>query len=320
MKLFIKNQKLSVRRNQLKTAGYMAIAALFSILVSCYGSYTKDYDYTAVYFGTQKPLRTLVARNDSDYLEFKIGVALGGLRESTKDYSAQFTVDPTLLNTVDSASQFTLLPENLYIIDNPDNTFIIPKGKMLGDCPVKINKTGFTDLPGSLNKTYALPLRLVSTSADSILSGMDYTIIVIKYISEYSGSYFCRGWEAQWNGSDTTATTSYFYNDLSACKVRQLSTLSLTQFEMIGMGSLDNPGKPQMSAADHLQIGLVDGVVTLSTISGKNPVTDRGSSYNASTKTFTLNYIYTKGSINYLVNEELVLRQDVEADLRFETW
>jgi len=317
MKLFIKNQKLSLRRSQLKIAGYAAVAALFSVFVSCYESYIKDYDYTAVCFGTQNPVRTLVARSDNDYLEFKTGVALGGLRANQNEYSAQFVVDPDLLNTVDHPSRFILLPEDLYVIDNTDNTFIIHKGEMLGDCPVRINKTGFAKLTGSLDTTYVLPLRLVSTTADSIVSGKDYTIIAIKYVSEYSGYYYCRGWVAQWNGSDTTATNPYFHDDLSANKVRLLTTLSLTQFDMAGMGDQENTDDRNL---DHLQIGLVDGNVTLSSISGKNSVTDRGSSYDADTKTFTLNYIYNKGGTNYLVNEELVLREDVEATLRFGTW
>ena len=317
MKLYIKKLKFSVRRNHFKAISYVAIIALFSVFVSCYESYIKDYDYTAVCFGTQNPVRTLVARSDNDYLEFRIGVALGGLRENKNEYSAQFVVDPDLLNTVDGASKFTLLPEELYVIDNPNNTFIIPKGKVLGDCPVRINKTGFTKLTGSLDTTYVLPLRLVSTTADSLVSGKDYTIIAIKYVSEYSGYYYCKGWQAQWNGSDTTGTVTYSYSDLSKNKVRPLTTLSLTQFDMTGMGNQENTDNRNL---DHLQIGLVDGNVTLSSISGKNPITDRGSSYDAATKTFTLNYIYTKGGISYLVNEELTLRQDVEETLRFGTW
>jgi hypothetical protein len=67
-------------------------------------------------------------------------------------------------------------------------------------------------------------------------------------------------------------------------------------------------------------VSLVSGVVTLTTIPGSNIVTDRGSGYNADTKTYTLDYIYTKDGVSYLVNEELILRQDVEKELRFETW
>ena len=323
MKLYIKKRKFSVRRNHFKAISYVAIIALFSVFVSCYESYIKDYDYTGVCFGTQQPVRTLVARSDNDYLEFRIGVALGGVRENNKEYSVEFMVDPDLLNTVERASKFTLLPEDCYVIDNPNNTFIIPKGKMLGDCPVRILKTKFTDLPNSLDSTYVLPLRLVATTADSILSDKDYTIIVIKYISEYSGNYYCKGSQSEWDGSNAIqgTTTTYSLDDLVKNKIRQLTTHSLTEFDTDGMGTLSIRDSGGTAAANHFRISLnADGEVNLSTIPGCNQITDRGSSYNAETKTFTLNYIYTKGDKSYVVNEDLILRQDVEKDLRFGTW
>ena len=295
-----------------------------------YEDYIRDYDYTAVYFGAQNPVRTLVSRTASDHLEFKIGVSLGGLRENKRGYTAEFMVDPELLNTVEGADKFTLLDPDWYTIQNDNNTFVIPAGQFLGDCPVKINKTDFAGAPGSLGKTYALPLKLLKTNADSIRDGKDYTVIVIKYIDEHSGDYYCKGWEAEWNGTDTVPSTVpgkpnqyYSHVDLIRNKIRTLTTLSLTQFDMAGMGrELGN------AAVDHLSVKLDAGAVTLETKTGCNAVTDRGSTYNAETATFTLDYIYTKTfemdnvsyTRNYLVNEVLILRQDVERELRFEVW
>ncbi|MDR1666985.1 MAG: DUF1735 domain-containing protein [Bacteroidales bacterium] len=292
-------------------------------IVACekYEEYVKDYDYSAVYFGTQRQLRTLVTRTDRDSLEFKIGVALGGVRES-KGYAVEFMVDTNLLNTVDGADIFTLLPDDCYSIENANHTFVIPAGKFLGDCPVKIDKEKFVNLhPASLENTYALPLRLLSTDADSILSGRDYAIIVIKYIDEHSGAYYTKGWQAQWDGTAIVPETTEEYAniDLSKNKIRLLTTRSLTQFDMAGMGNLDNSNST-VAAADHLLVNLVAGVVTLATNPGSNAVADRGSTYNADTKTFTFDYLYTKDGTSYLVNEVLVLRQDVEKELRFETW
>ena len=49
----------------------LAGAALFC---SCekYNDFTTDFDYTAVYFGSQKPLRTVVARRGSENMQIKI--------------------------------------------------------------------------------------------------------------------------------------------------------------------------------------------------------------------------------------------------------
>ena len=313
-------------KNNMKSTIQMMAALVFVFVfgfAGCepYEDYVKDYDFSVVYFGTQQPVRTLVARTENDDLEFRIGVTLGGVRENTKGYSAKFALDPDLLYTVEGADQFTLLPDDCYSIENTNNTFVIPKGKFLGDCPVKIDKNKFAGLAGSLEKTYALPLRLLSTDADSLLTGKEYTVIVIKYIDEHSGYYYCKGWQAEWDGTDTVPGTAvgYSYADLSKNKVRLLTTRSLTQFDMAGMGNL---GKTDGTAddADHLLINLVDRTVNLEAIPYMNNITDRNSGYSAGAKTFTLDYLYTKGSTTYLVNEKLILRQDVEKGLRFDTW
>ena len=64
-------------------------------LTSCekYEDPTTDYDYSAVYFGTQKPLRTIVAKEE---MKFKFGAVLGGKRENSGEW-VKFSVDPSLL-------------------------------------------------------------------------------------------------------------------------------------------------------------------------------------------------------------------------------
>jgi hypothetical protein len=297
------------------------VITLFFGLAACepYEDYVKDYDFSAVYFGTQHPVRTLVSRTGQDSLEFRIGVALGGLRENKKGYTVEFKVAPELLTTVAGANKFTLLPESCYSIENSNSAFTVPAGKFLGDCPVRISQEAFAALPGSLDSTYALPLQLVRTTADSIRKSKDYTVIVIKYIDEHSGAYYTKGWQAQWDGTAIVPETTVEYSnaDLSGNKVRLLTTLSLMQFDMTGMGNQD---RAPIDAADHLLVNLLSGAVALAAKPGCNAVADRGSSYDADTRTFTFDYIYTKAGTSYLVNEELILRQDVEKELRFGTW
>jgi len=287
---------------------------------SCYEKYDLDFEYQSVYFGSQKPLRTLVTRLSQDELVFKIGVALGGVRENKKGYEVKYALDTTLFSTVEGANNLKLLPKDCYTINNNnDFSFYIPKGKVIGDCEIKINKDMFVSLPGSLDQTWALPFKLVSTTADTILENKNWTIVVINYIDEHSGSYFCRGSQDEWNGTEIIdgTTISYIKNDWSKNVVRQLTTLSPYEFDMSGMGNINSSINP----TDHLLIKLVDGEVVLKPLSSTtNDIIDLGSTYDAQEKMFTLKYIYTKGATSYQVNEELKLRQDVEKELRYTEW
>ena len=292
---------------------------LLGLFAGCskYDNYIEDYSFTSVYFGSQQPLRTVVAR---DPMQIKFGVALGGVRENTNDRWVKFRIDPTLLQTVTGASVFTLMPKAYYSIVLPtgDSTIIIPSGKIIGDLVLNINKDAFTKDPLATTKKYALPIRIYETSADSILSGhdvtpaKDYTIIVIKYISKESGTYYVKGSETD---KSTNITTTYSFSDLIKNKTRDLTTLSLTNLDMGGIGTRT------ASALYKMLISLkADGSIALSTETGGVAVTDLGSSYDASKKTFTLKYSYIDVAKTYTVDEQIIQRQDPELDLRFEEW
>ena len=262
----------------------------------CYEEYIKDFDFTSVYFGTQRSIRTLVTRADRTELVFKIGVGIGGVRENVKGYEVTYKLDPELLTTIPGASRYKLLPEGCYTIENGDDfTFYIKPGKLIGDCEVRINKNAFVAFAGSTGNTWALPFRLLKTTADKILEDWDWTVIVINYIDEKSGDYNCRGSQAEWNGTSTNVETTieYFNNDWSQNKARTLTTISPTEFSMAGMGSIETP-----TATDHLLIKLADGDVKLERLSATtNLIEDRGSSYDPQEKIFTLDYVYARALI-----------------------
>jgi len=292
---------------------------LLIILLSCqpYEDYIGDFDYSAVFFGTQRPLRTLVTRENETQLELKLGVVLAGLRENKSGHWVTFKLDPDLLDSVDGAGDFTLLPESWYSFDISEKKIIIPKGKFLGDFKISIDKAKFTDDSLSLTKTYALPIRLLDTSADSILVGndviaaKDYTILVVKYINEHSGTYYVRGNEVEIDddGNPIVNTKNdYYHVDWISNKTRVFTTTSLNQCEMTGMG---------VQASDKMKVNIAAGnLVTLS--SSVLPVTDLGSTYTDGVYNFK--YQYTKEGKTYRVNEFLKQRNDPENDLRFEEW
>src|SRR3546814_12648720 len=69
---------------------------------SPYEDFIEDFDFSVVYFGTQKPLRTIVAYDD---MSFKVGVALGGKRTNEVREVIGFEVDPSLLSDPDRSEE-----------------------------------------------------------------------------------------------------------------------------------------------------------------------------------------------------------------------
>lgn len=284
-----------------------------------YEDYINDYDYSAVYFGSQKPLRTLVAREDKESLDFKIGVVLGGLLENKQDQWVTFEIDTTLFQTVTGASNFKLLPDDWYNFSISENKIIIPKGKFLGDFTISIDKTKFTADPLSLGNKYALPLKIIDSSADSILrgsdivKGKDYTILVVKYISEFSGTYYVRGeqaeLDAQGNVIESTKVT-YWHVDWSQNKTRSFVTKSLNECEMTGIGNQESEKVKVTFGTNH--------EVVLTSVNLQ--VADQNCSYDTATDTYRFQYKYLKSGKTYRVDEYLKHRNDPEADLRFEEW
>jgi len=265
----------------------------------CYEEYVLDFDYTSVYFGAQRPIRTLVTRTDRNELVFKIGVGIGGIRENVKGYEVEYELAPELLlpgSEIAGASRYKLLPENCYTIENDnDFTFYIKPGKIIGDCQVRINKNAFVSLEGATSNTWALPFRLTSTTADKILEEKDWTIIVIRYIDEHSGDYLYKGWQAVWNGTthDVLTRTEYDFFDKSLDKARTLTTISQTEFTMAGMGNVES-----VTPTDHLFLKLEEDGVKLERLNETtNLIENLGSSYNPQEKTFTLDYVYARAVI-----------------------
>ncbi|WP_372757220.1 BT_3987 domain-containing protein [Mariniflexile sp.] len=298
------------------TLGFIGI--LFN---SCepYEDFVEDFDKTTVYFATQKPLRSIVSY---DEMTFKVGVALAGKRENTKDEFADFVIDETLLTTIDGASVFTLLPESYYTLTN-SSKMIIPAGKFIGDVTVTLNRELFTNDALSTANTYALPLRITNSSLDSI-GGFDsdgtvldipkdYTILVVKYISEFSGTYYHKGTQNEVDGAGVVVNQTIYNNsDLSKNQTWSLTTVDRNSIRTSGIGA---------NTSHNFVINVNESDNTISIDSPSSGVTNLvGSGSVNSDRSITLNYSYTLGGKNYEVEDTLVLRQAPEYDLGFEEW
>lgn len=299
----------------------LALIVIGAAFTSCepYENFTKDFDKTTVYFSSQKPLRSIVSY---DEMAFKVGVTLGGKRANNVDEFADFEIDESLLTNVDGADVFTLLPEAYYELSDASK-MVISSGDFIGDVTVTLNRDLFTNDPLATQNTYALPLRITNSSLDSI-GGFDpdgtvldmpkdYTILVVKYISEYSGVYYHKGTQKEVDDSGIVVNEEVYNEaDLVKNETWQLTTLDRNSIRTSGIGTVNNKNFV-------IHIDEMDNTVSIDTPS--NDVTNLvGSGSVDVDRSIIINYSYTFGGKNYEVEETLVLRQPVEQDLRFEEW
>ena len=267
----------------MKRLNILWIGLISVLMTACYDDYEKDYDKSSVYFASQKPLRTLVADTD---MSIKVGVAIGGKREVHTDDWATFEIDPSLLD----GTGLTLMPGNYYQLANPNKMTISNPNLAIADVKVTFSDAFYED-NAALNKHYAIPFRLVDHNQDEISTDVngnlkDYSIVVVKFVSQYHGTYFVKG---KVTNLSTQQVTEYSNKDLSQNMTRSVN------IEAGGSVAITDASATLDPAAESLEFV------------GKQPK-------------FTLSYKYTKGGVTYQVDEELIRRQNPEADLRFQEW
>ncbi|RAV30264.1 BT_3987 domain-containing protein [Sinomicrobium soli] len=292
----------------------LLIVGVLGICLSCekYDEYIEDYEFSAVYFATQKPLRTIVAY---DEMKFNVGVALGGKRSNAADEYADFVTDPTLLEdeTLLEGNDFILMPEAYYSLSD-ESRMQVPKGEFIGDITVTLNREAFTSDELSRENTYAIPLRITGTSTDSILGGRDYTILVVRYISRYDGTYYHKGIQTETDqDGNVVEDTIYSTRDLIDHETWNVSTL--------GAATISTPGAGAFADGSLvLDVDESSNVVTIAPGSENLEITEQSGTYDSEKREFYLDYGFTRDSRTYRVSDTLVLRQPPEKDLYFEEW
>jgi len=178
-----------------------------------------DFDYTTTYFPYQYPVRTLVLGdyyfdNTNDNLnKFLIGAHMGGVYMNKEDIKVDIQVDNSLANNLYNAttgSPMKALPANYYTLSN-NSQIIIPKGEVFGTVEVQLTDAFFDDTL-TIGANYVIPMKILSSTTDSVLSGRtqktdpdpriaadwtnapkNFTLFGIKYVNEYHGKYLLRG-------------------------------------------------------------------------------------------------------------------------------
>lgn len=300
----------------MKRLNIIPIALVALAATSCYESFDKDYDVTRAYFASQKPLRTLVADTD---MSIKVGVAIGGKREVDPGDWATFEIDPSLLE----GTGLTLMPEEYYHLADPDRMTV--SNTNLAICDVRVTfSDGLYDDNDALGLHYAIPFRLTGHSQDEIATDVngalkDYSIVAVKFVSRWHGTYYIKGTETDLS---TGEVSSFGNKDLSRCPTVSFSSLSRNTVRRPGFGSAADAGEAvDLTVNDDMSVTIeAGGSIAITDASAVLEPEAEGLELAGPQPRFTLSYTYEKDGVKYKVEEELVRRQDPEADLRFEEW
>ncbi|TCO10696.1 DUF5627 domain-containing protein [Natronoflexus pectinivorans] len=218
-----------------------------------------DFDYTAVYFAYQSPIRTITLGEDvfdttlDNEYKAQIMATMGGVYANNNDVVIQIQVDNSLVDGLafdgneDPLRDIVAMPENYYSLSSDRIT--IKKGDILGGVTVQLTDAFFAD-PLALTTNYVIPVVMTSvTNADSILQGVplvdnprrgvaddwevqpkDYIFYAIKYINKYDANYLRRGQDVisgDQNGTITRAEEYVEWDEvINTISTRSLNTIA----------------------------------------------------------------------------------------------
>jgi hypothetical protein len=238
-------------------------ASMIIGLISCENQEWEfpDFDYKAVYFPYQYPVRTLVLgdylynnENDND-LKFLISAAVGGMYENKWNWTVDYTIDTSYTQQLITVSGDTIKPLPIgYYTLTPANQIIIPKGKFYGSIEVQLTEA-FLDNPNAHKLHYVIPLKITGSNADTILSGRpsvsepdpriaadweyvpkNFTLFGIKYINPYHGRYLHRGQSViKDGGGNITQTIVYRQRFVEKDEVWQVQTYAKNAVTVSGI-------------------------------------------------------------------------------------
>jgi len=308
-----------------------------------------DYDYTTVYFPFQYPVRTLVLgdyvfdNSNDNNLRFKISGRVGGIYNNNTDVSVTYQIDESLVeNLITSANNWDgksesssdtlkILPSEYYTLDSKGD-FMIPNNSFYEGITVQLNDDFLND-PNAYRTHYVLPIRILSTTADSVLSGKtdlnyadrrigsdwtippkDFTIFGIKYVNQYHGRYLHRGKSLVRDGTGEIAhTIVYSERYVEEDEIWSLYTNGKNQVKVRGeLRSIpESPGNFEMNLLfddqDNCVISSTDNSNFL--ISGRGKFIKNGDMWGGKERdVIHLDYIVNEGENIHSISDTLVFR------------
>jgi hypothetical protein len=285
-----------------------------SFLYSCgFDDIDAEYGTTVVLFWNQEYNRNIVV---GEGLKLKAGVVLGGLLTNNEDRVVQYTLDGSLV-TDDSK---TILPASYYTLGHASN-IVIHRGEFIGYLDIVIDSVAFLSDPKSLTGEYVLPFRITgSNDIDSINLSKDHMVVSISYWAKQHGNYYYSGTAVRKQDGAVVQTIEYKDNPSLANSIRKLETVGPNTLKVIADPSATSADPAKNKYSFYVSVAsLGGGEVTI----GADPASSiavspmGSSSYDHTSKTFTLNYTYTDGNQQVEISEQMVFRnriRDVQAD------
>jgi len=270
-------------------------AVLLLLLQACYDEYKTDYEFTTTYFAMQKPYRTLVVEDGKD-LSLEVGVVLSGKYVNDRDEIVGFEMPASMLD----GTGLTLLPSSYYDISSNDK-FVIESGSILGKVKITLNDNFLND-PMAHTKYYALPFKITSSTADSILAGKDSTVVAIRYHNKYYGAYWIKGADITLDASDMPTTTFAYTNKELTKNLNTVFETAAKDTSIVGYMGADKTGN------NKIKLGIKDDgsliVKAATTQSNITNVSGTGN-YDKAKRIITLDYTYLNGTVKHSVKDTL---------------
>lgn len=303
-----------------------------------------DYLYQSVFFPYQMPIRTIILGDEAvgdntidREKAFTIGVTTGGIYENKKDLEITIAYAPELAENIinaETGDTLRLLPENYYeasFLNSASEVITLPAGEFSAKTRIQLLDAFFQD-ELSIGFNYVIPLRIIDSEADTILSGIpgpgvdnpdsrkadnwntlpkDYTLFGIRYINSTHGYYLYRGQSLNLTTMDTVIYSERFLTDNV---LTPLTTLSLTENIMghaAGMAVDDTDRMLLTFNHDNKTVTVSQIDSTTANVSGAGVYFTKddseSESYNEHKhRTIYLDYTYNDGTDTYQVNDSLV--------------
>jgi hypothetical protein len=266
-----------------------------------YEDFVTDFTFSSIYFPRQTNTRTFVVGENQS---IEIGVVMGGkIGLDNPEQWAEYVIDSTLL----VGKGLTLLPATYYKLSD-SSKFIIPRGKVQGAITMTIDTAKFLNDPLASKAKYALPLRLKTSSLDSILPNKSTQIITLKFENQLFGNYYHNGVVEIATG--TVIQTIYYHQDEPVTNAINNWILSTSgPYSLLTNGIINSKGG----------INILSLIVSKdnSVLLKNNPISpivvspNGACNYNPVKKEFYLQYKYTNAGKTYSAKDTLIFRNRI---------
>jgi hypothetical protein len=294
---------------------------LFSLFLAfitsaCYDSYETDFENTAAYFSYQYPVRSVIIDPTVETFEIKVGVVYGGKYSyDGATETVNFVIADTLINnnTEYTDMGIKVMPSNWYSLS--DESEISMVNSNVGFVNVSIIRDSLVKYPNASLNTYAIPFVMTETSADSIIEGKNFSIVVVKFKNEFDGRYYVKGKDDELNTDGTVASTMEYNNP----------SLVLNKYIFLNSIEKDVVAVPRIGSNEdknefvyNMKFRSSDGSALLVPTAGSQVTELVGAAqFDYAKKLFVCNYYYKLKGTEHSVVDTLIYSN---TEMLFESW